>query len=180
MSAGRSYTFITRAEAADRIVTPGVWSARAIGTVSPPGVEAEAVDLPLFRRITAADTFVNRTCVACGCHAALFISAGRYVVLCSLCTAQRIAAYRRDEPGGIEPDWIGILDREARGEVARQARLEESELTVTLTDVWKCSRCGRPIRQSETRYHHAPGENGGPPYCAPCAEALQAEDDAGS
>jgi hypothetical protein len=180
MSARESSSFLTRAEAAARIVTPGAWSAaHANGTASPPGLEPEPVDRLLFRRITSVDTFVNRSCVACGCHAALFISAGLFVVLCPSCTARRIAEHRRGD-GRPEPGWIGILEREALAEVARQGRQEESKYTVTLDDLWKCARCGALIRAGETRYYFAPGQVSSPPYCEPCAETLGEEEGSGS
>ena len=179
MSAPESSSFLTRAEAAARIVTPGAWSADTNGTASPPGVEPEPVDCLLFRRITSVDTFVNRSCVECGCDAALFISAGRFVVLCPSCASRRIAAYRRGE-GRPEPDWIGILEREALREATRQARQEEATYTVTLDDLWKCARCGKLIQPREARYYLAPGLASSPPYCEPCVGALRAEEGNGS
>ncbi len=141
-------------------------------TIHPEQLEITPVDEELFAAMTAADTFVDSTCVTCGLHAALFTCAGRFVSLCPSCVVGRIELLR--VRGEREPAWITQLDRDASKEAAYQAWKAERLYSVVFDDIWKCARCGALIRPEETRYHHAPGENTSPPYCAPCADALRA------
>lgn len=63
-----------------------------------------------------------------------------------------------------------MLYEEANREAARLRRRSERALTVDWDDVYKCARCGRPVRSEDARYYHAPGERTSPPYCEPCAD----------
>ena len=148
-------------------------------TSHPERLEVTPVDPRIFEWIVSGDEFVDRTCVQCGLHAALFVSAGRFVSLCPSCVARRIESLRtRTGPG--EPAWITVLYREACKEAAFQAWKREGLYHVVFDDIWKCGRCGALIQPQEAHYHNEPCAAESPPYCEACADALRggAEEDA--
>lgn len=70
-------------------------------TILPEALEVLSVDEELFRRITTGDDFIGRECARCGCHAALFVCAGRFLSLWPWCAGFRIELLR--EKGAPEP-----------------------------------------------------------------------------
>lgn len=149
-------------------------------TLHPEQLLVTPVDESLFELITLGDRYVNKTCVVCGFHAALFVCAGRFVSLCPFCAVGRIEEYREIGADPVEPCWVTLLYEEARKEAAFQAREEDEAYTVAFDDLWKCARCGALIQRGEARYYHAPGEVSSPPYCEPCADALRMGEGAGA
>jgi hypothetical protein len=127
-----------------------------------------------------ADTFVTRLCTACSSHAALFVVPGehfglgpgtvKFLGLCPSCVAKRIAEYRTR--AGVVPDWLSILEREARREIAAQGDREKRMLEVSWDDLNRCHGCGRFIHARDTRYRSVPiGPS--PSYCVKCYEGLE-------
>ena len=164
----------------ERVLMPCTRNADGSVTTHPERLVVTSVDVSLFQLITCGDRFVNHTCVECGFHAGLYVIAGRFVSLCCFCTLARIAAYRQIGADEVEPEWIGILNEEAKRDATLQHRTELEVETVRLDDLLKCGRCGALIQPRDARYYHAPGQNTSPPYCEPCAVAQRAEGGAGS
>jgi DNA-directed RNA polymerase subunit RPC12/RpoP len=155
------------------VLIPATRDADGNITILPEKLQVTPVDECLFELITRGDRFVEMTCVECGFHAALFVCAGRFISLCPFCAVARIREYRQISVDPVELAWITTLDAEANKEAAFQHWKSEQILTVNWRDVYRCARCGIPIRAEDARYHHAPGERISPPYCGPCADHLR-------
>jgi len=161
-------------------LVPATRSPDGTVTLHPEQLVVTPVDASLFELITLGDQYVNKTCVVCGFHAALFVCAGRFVSLCPFCAVGRIEEYREIGNDAVEPDWVTVLYREAKKEAAFQARKEDEAYTVAFDDLLKCARCGALIQLGGARYYHAPGQATSPPYCEACADTLRTGEGTGS
>ncbi|OLE11690.1 MAG: hypothetical protein AUG89_09260 [Acidobacteria bacterium 13_1_20CM_4_56_7] len=139
----------------------------ALSNIVPNFVDRLTSDVAPFNDILEGDHFLNHTCLRCGAHGALFATP-RMFSACPKCLAERIRRLR--ELGGELPIWIHYLEGSAEATARRQAKSDETALTVSLGGFLRCSSCDALIREKDARYYFAPGTHSSPPYCLECYE----------
>jgi hypothetical protein len=124
-------------------------------------------DVAPFEDVLEGDAFLSHACLRCGTHGALFATP-RMFSACPKCLAERIRSLRR--LGGELPIWIHYLEGSAQAEFLRQAKSDETALTVSFGEFLRCASCGSLIQEKEARYYIEPETHSSPPYCLECYE----------
>jgi hypothetical protein len=97
-----------------------------------------------------------------------YMPPGECLGACSRCLIDRIEGLRRKDVS--LPDWVLILEREARTQVALEIRKSANEVALDFDDFCKCIRCGKLIHQKDTRYSSQAADKhvGISPHCLDC------------
>ena len=127
-------------------------------------------DMTKFEQFLECDEFMNHMCVKCGAKAALFATP-RMFGACPNCLSRRMRELREREVS--VPDWVPYLEKAGEREASRQAKVEESELSVSFDDFYRCSRCKKLIQKAEARYPQLPGQSYSSPHCLECYEQVR-------
>ncbi len=139
----------------------------ALSKIVPNFADRLTSDVLPFDDILEGDAFLNHACLRCGNHAALFATP-RMFSACPRCLVERIRSLR--QLGGELPIWLHYLEGAAQAELMRQARADETALTASFGEFFRCASCDGLIHEKDARYYVAPGTHSSPPYCLECYE----------
>jgi hypothetical protein len=127
-------------------------------------------EIPLANAVISGHRFRDNSCLKCGDPGALYCFAGGHVGICSRCAMERTE--RLAAAGHELPPSVLYLYWEAGRELVAQERREKAKLSVSMDDLYRCSRCRRPDRVENARYWGPEGADVLHAFCAECREII--------